>query len=152
MQWHHSFYSKSCGIWYLFCWSTSWCCMDIYSKSPLLSLKRKRACVLCCHHSPEKCEKWSPAPKAQKPEAWENKSMHDYFLKSHDFSNTSLPFVGDLTHNFQKQTGSTADISKYFLSLHPPTPLVFYLTSGCFITPFVMTAKKWRCSAPAPVC
>lgn len=44
------------------------------------------------------------------------------FFKSHHFSNPSLLFLGDLTHNFQKQTGSTADISKYFLSppSHPP--------------------------------
>lgn len=68
------------------------------------------------------------------------------FLKSHDFSNPSLLFVGDLSHNFQKQTGSTADISKYFLS--PPShPPLSSFTSLLDTLLFLLLRQQWHGAA-----
>lgn len=54
------------------------------------------------------------------------------FFKSHDFSSPFLLFVRDLSHNFQKETGSPADMSQYFLSPPSHRPPFFHLVSRSY--------------------
>lgn len=91
-------------------------------KTPLLSLERKSVCSLLSPLPPKKVKNGLQLWELKNQKSKRTDAHMITFKKSHHFSYPSLLFLGDLTHNFQKQTGSTADISKYFLSppSHPP--------------------------------
>lgn len=113
-QWYHRFYSKFCDFLLSF--------LPVYF---LMLYEYRYETPLYFHWKAEKREKrknglllWRLSPEIKRTHAWMSTLLNPL-----SFSRPSLLFVRDLTHNFQKQTGRTADISKYFLcSPLPPIP------------------------------